>query len=87
MLTSRYRTGFRMPHSTSPGTPFDRTPASARPLRRLTLELFVVIALKIALLVLLWWLLFAPQPKPDVSPAAVTRLLAPAAPAATAAQP
>lgn len=82
MLACRYCTGFCMPHSTSSGTPLDRTPASARPLRRLTLELFVVIALKIALLVLLWWLLFAPQPKPDVSPAAISRLLAPAAPTA-----
>jgi hypothetical protein len=46
-------------------------------LRRLTLELFVVIALKITLLLLIWWLLFAPQPKPDVSAAAISRLFAP----------
>jgi hypothetical protein len=69
-----------MPSSTSSSTPLDRVPAPARPLRRLTLELFVVIAVKIALLVLLWWLLFAPQPKPDVSAAAISRLLAPTAP-------
>lgn len=69
-----------MPSSTSSSTPLDRVPAPARRLRRLTLELFVVIAVKIALLVLLWWLLFAPQPKPDVSAAAISRLLAPTAP-------
>ncbi len=87
MLACRYCTGFRMPHSTSSSTPLDRAPAPARPLRRLTLELFIVIALKIALLALLWWLLFAPQSKPDVSPAAISRLLAPGAPAAPAEQP
>ncbi len=48
-----------------------------RPLRRLTLELFGIIALKIALLTLIWWVVFAPQPKPDVSPAAISQLLAP----------
>jgi hypothetical protein len=48
-----------------------------RPLRRLTVELFVAIALKMALLLLLWWLLFAPQPEPDVSAAAISRLFAP----------
>jgi hypothetical protein len=48
-----------------------------RPLRRLTLELFGIIALKIALLMLIWWLLFAPQPKPDTSPQAIAHLLAP----------
>jgi hypothetical protein len=50
-----------------------------RPLRRLTLELFGVIALKIVLLMLIWWLLFAPQPKPDASPQAIAHLLAPTA--------
>ena len=48
-----------------------------RPLRRLTLELFGVIALKIVLLMLIWWFLFAPQPKPDASPQAIAHLLAP----------
>jgi hypothetical protein len=60
---------------------------SRRPLRRLALELFVVIALKIALLMLIWWLLFAPQPKPDTSPDAMARRLAPAAPTPTAGHP
>lgn len=52
--------------------------ASPRPLRRLTLELFGVITLKIVLLMLIWWVLFAPQPKPDVSPGAIADRLAPA---------
>lgn len=54
-------------------------PAPPRPpLRRLTLELFGVIALKIAVLSLIWWMVFAPQPKPDTSPDAVAQRLAPA---------
>jgi len=46
-------------------------------LRRLTVELLVVIALKMALLLLIWWLVFAPQPKPDASAGAISRLFAP----------
>lgn len=65
----------------------DRLVLPTRPLRRLTLELFVVIALKIALLMLIWWLLFAPQPKPDTSPAAIARRLAPATPTPSAGHP
>lgn len=49
-----------------------------QPLRRLTLELFGVIALKIAALALLWWVVFAPQPKPDASAGAIAHRLAPA---------
>ena len=63
------------------------TSLSFRPLRRLTLELFVIIALKIVLLMLIWWLLFAPQPKPDTSPDAIAHLLAPAAPTPPAGHP
>lgn len=51
----------------------------ARPLRRLSVELFALVLAKIALLALLWWIAFAPHPKPDSSPAAIERLLAPAA--------
>ncbi|HJW06726.1 MAG TPA: hypothetical protein VJ527_09575 [Rhodanobacter sp.] len=58
-----------------------------RPLRRLTFELFGIVALKLAALVLIWWVVFAPQPKPDVSPAAVAQRLAPAVPAPTEARP
>ena len=55
----------------------DRHVLPCRPLRRLTLELFGVIALKIGLLMLIWWVVFAPQPKPDVSPEAIAHRLAP----------
>jgi len=61
--------------------------SSPRPLHRLTLELFAVVALKIALLMLIWWLLFAPHPKPDTRPAAIARRLAPAAPTPPAGHP
>jgi hypothetical protein len=53
----------------------------------LTLELFGIVALKLAALVLIWWVVFAPQPKPDASPAAVAQRLAPAVPAPTEARP
>ncbi|MBA2079581.1 MAG: hypothetical protein BGP10_02655 [Rhodanobacter sp. 68-29] len=55
-----------------------------RPLRRLGVELFVLVLAKIALLTLLWWIAFAPHPKPDSSPAAIEHLLAPAATASPA---
>lgn len=65
-----------MPRSAA-STSLEILHAPSRPLRRLTLELLVVVALKIGLLLLIWWLLFAPQLKPDVSPAAISQLLAP----------
>jgi len=61
--------------------------APPRLLRRLTLELFGIVALKIAALVLIWWVVFAPQPKPDVSPGAIAQRLAPAVSAPSEAQP
>jgi len=48
-----------------------------RPLRRLTVELALVILAKLAFLMLIWWLLFAPHPKPDASADAIARRLAP----------
>ncbi|MEO7067603.1 MAG: cytochrome oxidase putative small subunit CydP [Rhodanobacter sp.] len=75
-----------MPRSALP-SPSTTTATPVRPLRRLTFELFVLIALKITLLLLIWWFLFAPQPKPDVSPAAISRLLAPTPSAPAEAQP
>ncbi|MDE2307862.1 MAG: hypothetical protein KGJ97_06170 [Xanthomonadaceae bacterium] len=48
-----------------------------RPLRRLTLELFGIVALKVAVLTLIWWVVFAPYPKPDAGPAAMAQRLAP----------
>jgi cytochrome bd-type quinol oxidase subunit 2 len=52
----------------------DRHVLPRRPLPR-PLELFGVIALKIALLMLIWWVAFASQPKPDTSPEAIAHLL------------
>ncbi|MCW8807077.1 MAG: hypothetical protein OQK79_03055 [Rhodanobacter sp.] len=60
---------------------------SPGPLRRLSLELSVIVALKIALLVLIWWLWFAPQPKPDTTPAAIAHLLSPTSPSPVKGQP
>jgi hypothetical protein len=65
----------------------DRHVPPHRPLHRLTLELFGVVALKIAALALIWWVVFAPQPKPDVSPGAIAQRLAPAVSAPSEAQP
>lgn len=66
-----------MSSSAVSSTPTKSLSAPQRPLRRLTFELFGIIALKVAVLMLIWWLVFAPQPKPDVSPAAVAQRLAP----------
>ena len=48
-----------------------------RPLRRLMFELFGIIVLKLALLMLIWWVAFAHYAKPDSSPQAIEHLLAP----------
>jgi len=55
----------------------DDSGSARRPLHRLTFELCAIVALKIVLLTLIWWLLFAPHPKPDASPAAIAQRLAP----------
>lgn len=61
--------------------------APPRPLRRLTAELCAIIVLKIALLTLIWWVAFAPQPQSDVSPDAIAQRLAPTAHAPPEARP
>ncbi|OOG42411.1 cytochrome oxidase putative small subunit CydP [Rhodanobacter sp. C05] len=66
-----------MSGSATSSAPTEKLSEPPRPLRRLTIELFGVIALKIALLTLIWWVAFAPQPKPDASPDAIAHLLAP----------
>ncbi len=66
-----------MSSSAVSGTSTESSGAPQRPLRRLTLELFGIIALKVTVLMLIWWLVFAPQPKPDVSAAAIAQRLAP----------
>lgn len=68
-----------MSSPTATDAPPEGFSAARRPLRRLTLELFGIVALKIAALTLIWWVAFAPQPKPDASPGAVAQRLAPAA--------
>lgn len=57
-----------------------RIAVQRKPLRRLSVELFLVVLAKIALLALIWWLAFAAHPKPDSSPAAIERLLMPSTP-------
>lgn len=54
-----------------------RKPASGRWASRLTLELIVIVVVKIAALSLLWWVAFAPYPKPDRGHDAIERLLSP----------
>ena len=76
-----------MSRSAASNAPPESSSASPRPLRRLTLELFCIVALKIAALVLIWWVVFAPQPKPDVSPGAIAQRLAPAVSAPPEAHP
>lgn len=67
--------------------PQDRPLTPARPLRRLTRELFALIAVKIVLLLLIWWLFFAPHTKPDTSPDAVARQLSPTSQTSSEGQP
>jgi hypothetical protein len=76
-----------MSRSAVSNAPPESSSAPRRPLRRLTLELFGIVALKIAALVLIWWVVFAPQPKPDVSPGAIAQRLAPAVSAPPEAHP
>lgn len=68
-----------MPNSAVSGASPANFSVPPRPLRRLTLDLFGIIALKLAVLMLIWWVAFAPHAKPDVSPAAIADRLAPAA--------
>ena len=49
-----------------------------RPLKRLVLELAVIIVAKLALLMLIWYVAIRPLPRADVSPAGIGRVLAPA---------
>jgi len=71
----------------APSRTFSAPRRPRRPLRRLTLELFGVIALKVVALTLIWWVVFAPQPKPDVSAGAIADRLAPSAHATPEARP
>jgi hypothetical protein len=60
----------------APGAIWSRTSEA----RRFGREIVVVIALKAALLTLLWWVAIQPAPRADTSPAAVAKhLVAPPA--------
>jgi hypothetical protein len=48
-----------------------------RPLKRLVLELAVIIVAKLALLMLIWYVAIRPLPRADVSPAGVGRAFSP----------
>jgi hypothetical protein len=62
---------------TASSSPSKEIGTARRPLRRLTVELFAIVALKIALLMVIWWVAFAPHPKPDASADAIAHRLAP----------
>ena len=66
-----------MSSSMASSSPAKETRAARRPLRRLTVELFAIVVLKIAVLMLIWWVAFAPHPKPDASADAIAHRLAP----------
>jgi hypothetical protein len=60
--------------------PFTRAapPSSPRnPLRRLSVELILIVFAKIAFFLLIWWFVAAHYPRPDTHPAAIAHLLAP----------
>ncbi len=65
--------------SSTPSTSSNAPLRPLRPLRRLALELFGIVALKIGLLMLIWWVAFAPHHKPDTSADAIANRLAPTA--------
>jgi hypothetical protein len=45
--------------------------------RRIGVEFALIVVVKLLLLTLLWWVFFRPHPRPDTSPAAIERHLAP----------
>jgi hypothetical protein len=49
-------------------------------LRRLSIELVLIVIAKIAALTLIWWIVAAHYPRPDTRPAAIAHLLAPSSP-------
>ncbi|UPG89647.1 hypothetical protein L2Y96_20000 [Luteibacter aegosomaticola] len=49
-----------------------------KPLPRLALELAFIVVAKLAVLMLIWYVAIRPLPRADVSPAGVSRALAPA---------
>ncbi|MDF4003802.1 hypothetical protein P3W33_10420 [Luteibacter sp. PPL552] len=48
-----------------------------KPLRRLALDLCLLVVAKLALLMLIWYVAIRPLPRADISPAGVDRMLSP----------
>jgi hypothetical protein len=65
-------------HAMPSDTAIRRPTGHGRPLRKLVLELAVVIVAKLAVLMLIWYVAIRPLPRADVSPDGVGRALAPA---------
>ena len=88
MLTARHVHGtLACPASPATTIRIARIRSATRPLRRLTLELFGVVGLKLAVLMLIWWVAFAPHPRPDASADAIAHRLAPSSPCQPTGQP
>jgi hypothetical protein len=49
-----------------------------KPLKRLAIELSVIVVAKLAVLMLIWYVAIRPLPRADVSPSGMDRVLAPA---------
>ena len=56
-----------------------QAPASRRPLRRLFRDLALIVVVKIAVLMLIWYVAIRPVPRPDTTPNAIEHVLAPRA--------
>ena len=63
----------------SPNSSTDRSWFRSRGGRRFGLEFAAIVGIKLALLILIWFICFRPHPRPDTRPAAVEdHLFAPA---------
>ena len=58
-----------------------------KPLKQLVFELSVIVVAKLAVLMLIWYVAIRPLPRADVSPAGVSRALAPASASTQGTQP
>ncbi|MDQ0009728.1 hypothetical protein J2T07_001905 [Luteibacter jiangsuensis] len=68
-------------------SPPRRRPWRDKPLRKLVLELSVIVVAKLAVLMLIWYVAIRPLPRADVSPAGIGRVLAPASASTQGIQP
>lgn len=58
-----------------------------KPLKRLALELSLIVVAKLAVLMLIWYVAIRPLPRADVTPAGVGHMLAPASASSQGASP